>query len=45
LGGPTSTDTAVLAADIWKTIFWLQQRPGEPSADAAYAHGQASLPF
>lgn len=26
--------------DIWKAIFWLQQRPGEPSADAAYAHGR-----
>lgn len=26
--------------DIWKTIFWLQQRPGEPSAGAAYAHGR-----
>ena len=32
-GGPSS-------ADIWKSIFWLQQRPGEPSADAAYAHGR-----
>jgi hypothetical protein len=31
--------------DIWKSIFWLQQRPGEPSAQAAYAHGrQAYLP-
>lgn len=26
--------------DIWKSIFWLQQRPGEPSAAAAYAHGR-----
>ena len=26
--------------DIWKSIFWLQQRPGEPSAEAAYAHGR-----
>lgn len=26
--------------DIWKNIFWLQQRPGEPSADAAYANGR-----
>jgi hypothetical protein len=26
--------------DIWKSIFWLQQRPGEPSADSAWAHGR-----
>jgi hypothetical protein len=26
--------------DIWKAIFWLQQLPGEPSAEAAYAHGR-----
>jgi hypothetical protein len=26
--------------DSWKSIFWLQQRPGEPSAQAAYAHGR-----
>ena len=32
-GGPA-------APDIWKAIFWLQQRPGEPSAAAAYAHGR-----
>lgn len=32
-GGPSSPD-------IWKSIFWLQQRPGEPSAQAAYAHGR-----
>jgi hypothetical protein len=32
-GGPSSPD-------IWKSIFWLQQRPGEASADAAYAHGR-----
>jgi hypothetical protein len=32
-GGPWSPD-------IWKSIFWLQQRPGEPSAQAAYAHGR-----
>ena len=32
-GGPSSPD-------IWKSIFWLQQRPGEPSAEAAYAHGR-----
>lgn len=32
-GGPSSPDIA-------KSIFWLQQRPGEPSADAAYAHGR-----
>jgi hypothetical protein len=32
-GGPASPD-------IWKTIFWLQQRPAEPSAEAAYTHGR-----
>jgi hypothetical protein len=32
-GGPHSPD-------IWKSIFWLQQRPGEPSAEAAYANGR-----
>jgi hypothetical protein len=32
-GGPQSPD-------IWKAIFWLQQRPGEPSAEEAYAHGR-----
>jgi hypothetical protein len=32
-GGPGSPD-------IWKSIFWLQQRPGEPSAQAAFAHGR-----
>jgi hypothetical protein len=32
-GGPASPD-------IWKSIFWLQQRPGEPSAQAAFAHGR-----
>ncbi|WP_136623244.1 hypothetical protein [Mycobacterium attenuatum] len=32
-GGPSSPD-------IWKSIFWLQQRPGESSADAAFAHGR-----
>jgi hypothetical protein len=32
-GGPSSPD-------IWKSIFWLQQRPGEASAEAAYAHGR-----
>ena len=26
--------------DIWLNIFWLQQRPGEPSADAAYRNGR-----
>jgi hypothetical protein len=30
-GGPSSPD-------ILKSIFWLQQRPGETSADAVYAH-------
>ncbi|WP_237025294.1 MULTISPECIES: hypothetical protein [unclassified Mycolicibacterium] len=32
-GGPGSPDIA-------KSIFWLQQRPGEPSAAAAFAHGR-----
>ncbi len=32
-GGPSSPD-------IWKSIFWLQQRPGESSAEAAVAHGR-----
>lgn len=31
-GGPTG--------DIWKNIFWLQQRPGETSADSAFANGR-----
>lgn len=32
-GGPSSPD-------IWKSIFWLQQRPGESSAEAAVVHGR-----
>jgi hypothetical protein len=32
-GGPSSPD-------IWKSIFWLQQRPGESSAEAAVTHGR-----
>ncbi|MFW0796559.1 phage tail tape measure protein [Gordonia sp. CPCC 205515] len=28
------------SADPYKNIFWLQQRPGESSADAAYANGR-----
>lgn len=28
------------AGDIWKNIFWLQQRPGEMSADAAFGNGR-----
>ena len=32
-GGPSSPD-------IWKSIFWLQQRPGESSAEAAVAQGR-----
>lgn len=28
------------ASDIWKNIFWLQQRPSEPSAEAAYQNGR-----
>ena len=27
-------------SDIWKRIFWLQQRPGESTADAAYGNGR-----
>jgi hypothetical protein len=33
-GGPRSPD-------IWKSIFWLQQRPGDSSAEAAVAAGRA----
>ena len=32
-GGPQSPD-------IWKSIFWLQQRPGDASADIAFARGR-----
>ena len=32
-GGPDSPN-------IWKSIFWLQQRPGDPSADVALARGR-----
>ena len=32
-GGPSSRD-------MWKSIFWLQQRPGDPSAEIAYARGR-----
>jgi hypothetical protein len=32
-GGPSSSD-------IWKSIFWLQQRPGDPSAEIAYTRGR-----
>ncbi len=32
-GGPSSPD-------IWKSIFWLQQRPGDPSAEIAYQRGR-----
>lgn len=28
------------ASDIWKNIFWLQQRPSEPSAEQAYQNGR-----
>jgi hypothetical protein len=33
LGGRSSPD-------IWKSIFWLQQRPGDPSAEIAYDRGR-----
>ncbi|MDD7813710.1 N-acetylmuramoyl-L-alanine amidase [Mycobacterium sp. CSUR Q5927] len=26
--------------DLWLNIFWLQQRPGEPSAELAYRNGR-----
>lgn len=26
--------------DTWKDVFWLQQRPGDQSADAAFANGR-----
>jgi hypothetical protein len=32
-GGPASHN-------IWKSIFWLQQRPGDVSAEAAFSHGR-----
>lgn len=32
--------SAGASSDIWKNIFWLQQRPGEKSADVAYANGR-----
>lgn len=32
-GGPGSPN-------IWKSIFWLQQRPGESSAEIAFANGR-----
>jgi hypothetical protein len=32
-GGPSSSN-------IWKSIFWLQQRPGDPSAEISYARGR-----
>jgi hypothetical protein len=32
-GGPASPN-------IWKSIFWLQQRPGDPSAEVAYRRGR-----
>ena len=32
-GGPASPN-------IWKSIFWLQQGPGYPSADVAFARGR-----
>ncbi|WP_338856946.1 phage tail tape measure protein [Gordonia hongkongensis] len=28
------------SSDIWKNIFWLQQRPGEAGGDAAFANGR-----
>lgn len=33
-------ETAGWSPDLWLDIFWLQQRPGEPSADTAYANGR-----
>lgn len=28
------------ASDPWKNIFWLQQRPSDPTAETAYARGR-----
>lgn len=28
------------STDLWLNIFWLQQRPGEPTAQAAYQNGR-----
>ena len=33
-------ETAGWSPDLWLDVFWLQQRPGEPSADTAYANGR-----
>ncbi|WP_207543271.1 N-acetylmuramoyl-L-alanine amidase [Mycolicibacter heraklionensis] len=32
--------TAGWSTDLWLNIFWLQQRPGETSADLAYRNGR-----
>jgi len=32
--------SAGASKDIWLNIFWLQQRPSEPSADVAYLKGR-----
>ncbi|OYN81791.1 N-acetylmuramoyl-L-alanine amidase [Mycolicibacterium sphagni] len=32
--------SAGASSDIWKNIFWLQQRPGERTADLAFANGR-----
>lgn len=32
--------TAGWSADLWLNIFWLQQRPGETSAELAYRNGR-----
>jgi hypothetical protein len=31
--------------DIWKSIFWLQQAPGAPSAQAAWVNGRRGYLF
>lgn len=35
-----SAKRAEAPGDIWKDIFWLQQRPSEPNGEAAYANGR-----
>ena len=34
------TSKGKIFPEIYKTIFWLQQAPGHPSAEYAYSHGR-----
>ncbi|WP_396911083.1 hypothetical protein [Mycolicibacterium sp.] len=34
--------SAGASSDIWKNIFWLQQRPGDPSAEISYQRGRSA---